>query len=304
MRLPESVRESLDAALERRGLGPVRSIDPVGGGCVTETGRIRTASGESFFLKWTAGDHPVGLFTAEARSLAALAATGAIRVPAALEVHDGEPGEGDVAGARWLLLEWLEPGAVAAHTWPALGQGLVALHRRGAPHAGWPQDNFIGTLPQPNAAARDWASFFRERRLLPQLERARAGGRFDPAELSRFDRLLERLEEELAAAAPDGASLLHGDLWSGNLHVQQSGDPALIDPSCYFGHREVDLAMSRLFGGFDALFYAAYEEAWPLLPDHERRLHVYQLYYLLVHVNLFGGAYRARCLAALSALGL
>jgi len=133
---------------------------------------------------------------------------------------------------------------------------------------------------------------------VPQLERAYAGGYFAGPERRRFDRLLERLEEWLAPVAEEGPSLLHGDLWSGNVHVLASGEAALVDPSCYRGHREVDLAMTELFGGFGGGFRAAYEEAWPLLPGYaESRRAVYQLYYLLVHVNLFGDAYVNRTLS-------
>lgn len=304
MRLPESVRDPLDQVLDEHGLGRSRGVDPVGGGCITETARLRTTAERSFFLKWTdSGDHPVGLFRAEADSLRTLAATGAVRVPQVIDVRDGDGGNG--AGvARWLLLEWLEPGAIAPHTWPSLGHSLAELHRQPHDAPGWPSDNFIGSLSQPNRAAADWPRFWRERRLLPQLDHALRTGLLADADRLRFDPLLEQLDEILAPAADDGISLLHGDLWSGNVHVTLSGDPALVDPASYYGHREVDIAMSQLFGGFDYLFYAAYEEAWPLHEGYERlRRPVYQLYYLLVHVNLFGTGYRARTLAALSSIG-
>lgn len=303
MRLPESIRTPLDELLEERGLGRSRSVDPVGGGCITETARLRTTDDRSFFLKWTESDeHPAGLFHAEAASLNAIAATKTVRVPEVLDIRDTDhTGDGQ---SRWLLLEWLEPGAITAHSWTSLGLGLVALHRHGDVAFGWPRDNFIGTLPQSNDAGTAWPEFWRDRRLLPQLDYAVRTGLLGDADRARFDPLLERLDDILAPASADGVSLLHGDLWSGNVHVTMSGDAALVDPSSYYGHREVDLAMSQLFGGFDYLFYAAYEEAWPLHPEYERlRRPVYQLYYLLVHVNLFGSGYRARTLAALSSIG-
>src|SRR6185503_10430312 len=139
-----------------------------------------------------------------------------------------------------------------------------------------------------------WAT----RRLRPQLEMARARGR-EPATAAEWERLFARLPELLAPAEEDGPSLLHGDLWGGNL-LSAAGEPALIDPAAYRGHREADLAMAELFGGFDAGFHAAYQEAWPLLPGYrEARRAIYQLYYLLVHVNLFGGGYGAQTAATL-----
>lgn len=301
MRLPIEMQERLTEVVEPMGAGRVLGAEPVGGGCITETGRLVTAEGANLFLKWSAdGSAPAGLFAEEARSLRALADAKAMRVPDVVDIED--EAEGD--GPRWLLLEWLEPGRPAPHTWAALGQGLCALHRKRAPEPGWPSDNFIGTLPQQNGPAASWADFWRARRLEPQLRRAADAGLLDQGERRRFDALSAALDDILAPAETDGFSLLHGDLWAGNLHVQQDGDPALIDPCSYHGHREVDLAMTELFGGFDVMFGAAYSEAWPLQPGFEKtRRAVYQLYYLLVHVNLFGAGYRSRTLAALGSVG-
>lgn len=204
----------------------------------------------------------------------------------------------------WLLLEWLEPGPANPATWERLGVALARLHRTTDTLFGWPRHNFIGTLPQKNTPAPSWAAFWQTCRLQPQLDLALAGGVFGATEVARFEALFSALDDILAPARDDGPSLLHGDLWSGNLHVLRSGDPALIDPSSYFGHREVDLAMTQLFGGFDARFLHAYREAWPLADGFDRlRCPVYQLYYLLVHVNLFGGSYRGATLGALRAAG-
>ncbi|HEX2092388.1 MAG TPA: fructosamine kinase family protein, partial [Longimicrobiaceae bacterium] len=161
------------------------------------------------------------------------------------------------------------------------------------------EDNFIGPLPQPNAPAAGWAEFWRDRRLEPQLRRARDAGH-SPGPPADWERLFARLPGLLAPAERDGSSLLHGDLWSGNVVAGAGGEPWLVDPAAYRGHREVDLAMAGLFGGFSARFHAAYAEAWPLLPGYpEGRRAVYQLYYLLVHVVLFGGGYVERTRAAL-----
>jgi fructosamine-3-kinase len=159
---------------------------------------------------------------------------------------------------------------------------------------GWAADNFIGSLPQANSACVRWPQFWAEQRLFPQWERARRSGHFDAADGRAFRRLLARLDDLLAPGDADGPSLLHGDLWGGNVHVISGGEAALIDPSTYHGHREVDLAMAELFGGFGASFLPAYREAWPLAPGYdEARRALYQLYYVLVHVNLFGAGYVA-----------
>src|SRR5690606_23431960 len=276
----------------------VSGVRTVGGGCISPAARVETDAGDLFFLKWgSASGTPAGLFEAEARALAALAAAHAVRVPEVVAAA------GPDAGAPWLLLEWLEPGAPAARTWPELGRALAALHRVRADRYGWPEDNFIGSLPQTNGWAASWAVFWRERRLLPQFGRAVRAGHFEARARRRFDALLDRLDALLAEAEADGASLLHGDLWGGNVHVMAGGEAALIDPSAYHGHREVDLAMSELFGGFGTGVHEAYREAWPLPPGYaEVRRPIYQLYYLLVHVNLFGAGYVGGTLARLEAV--
>lgn len=284
----------LAAVTERLGTG-VSGIRPVGGGCISPTLQVRLENGASAFVKLASAQPPGGaLLQAEATGLSALRATGTVRVPQVL-----------AQGAEWLLLEWLEPGRGTASQWRRLGSALAGLHS--APAAGWgfEEDNFIGSLPQSNRATGDWPHFWWEARLRPQVERAVAGGAVDGPMVQAFERLAMLLPALLAPAAAEGPSLLHGDLWSGNVHLVQDGEPALVDPASYRGHREVDLAMAALFGGFDPEFWEAYQHARPLVQEGlERRRAVYQLYYLLVHVNLFGTSYLPRTLAALrTALG-
>jgi fructosamine-3-kinase len=315
-RLPVEVRAGVEEALARHfgrqttGL----SASPVGGGCISPAARVETAAGDVAFLKWgerkpeapegyavTIPGTP-GLFTAEAQSLRVLREAGAVRVPEVIAVWDAGAGT-DAVATPWLLLEWLEPASPTRAIWERLGQGLAALHRVRGERYGWPADNFIGPLPQTNAWLDDWAAFWRERRLEPQLRRAYDAGWFEPPARRRFERLLDRLDQLLAPATADGPSLLHGDLWNGNVHPLAGGEPAIIDPASYFGHREVDLAMADLFGGFDPAFYEAYRESWSLAESYESvRRQVYQLYYLLVHVNLFGRGYLARTLRVLEGL--
>lgn len=270
--LPEPIRRSLEAHFG--ALGEARAV---GGGSISRAARVEGPDGP-FFLKF--GPHtPPGMFAAEAEGLEALAgAASGLVVPRVLSVDEA-----------WIALEWLEPAPRAAGFGEQLGRDLATLHRSTGTW-GWERDNFIGSLPQENTSAATWPEFWWARRLEPQLRRARALGRL-PAREHDWERLRDALPRLLAPAQEDGPSLLHGDLWSGN-YLETSRGPALVDPATYRGHREADLAMTELFGGFGADFYAAYEEAWPLRPGYraERRA-VYQLYYLLVHVNLFGGGY-------------
>jgi protein-ribulosamine 3-kinase len=281
--IPETLAEALSTAL---GSACVAGV-AVGGGCISPAWRVALADGRRVFVKQAPAGAAEDLLAAEAESLERLAATRAVRVPAVLG-----------RDTAWLALEWLEPGSATAAKWQQLGESLAALHRVRSARFGWHRDNYIGTLPQHNAVTDDWPTFWREHRLLAQLSRASA--HLSRVALADFDRLLDRLPALLEPATADGASLLHGDLWNGNVHMTTDG-PALIDPSCWYGHREVDLAMAALFGGFPAAFRAAYEAYWPLVRGWQQRRHIYQLYYLLVHVNLFGGSYAARTEATVRA---
>lgn len=305
MTVPAEVRSDVEGAIESRTGRPDRVVEaiPVGGGSISPTARVRTASGASYFLKWSGGDLPDGLLTAEAYGLRDLAAAGAVRVPDVLGVS-GDPGL-RATGRSWLLLEWLEPGEASGDGWQRLGRELAALHRTRAARFGADADNFIGSLPQDNSPTADWPEFWRDRRLEPQLVRAEQRGLLGDDDRHRFDALYDRLDDLLGPAADEGASLLHGDLWSGNVLMLDGGSPAVVDPSVYHGHREVDLAMAELFGGFGQGFHDAYRESWPLAPGYEPvRRAVYQLYYLLVHVNLFGSGYVGRTRHAISEAGV
>jgi fructosamine-3-kinase len=233
------------------------------------------------------------MFRSEARGLSWLAEAKALHVPGVLGVSE-----------RALVLEHLEPGRPGRDFDERLGRGLAALHRMGAPGFGLDHDNFIGTLPQANAKASApvWAAFYRERRLLPQVKLAVDGGFVSPRMRRALSTLVDQLEERVGP--PEPAARLHGDLWGGNLVCAAPAEPCLIDPAVYGGHREVDLAMMRLFGGFSARVFAAYEEVTPLAPEAEERFPLYQLYYLLVHVNLFGVGYLGQLDAVLSRLGV
>ena len=221
-------------------------------------------------------------FTAESEGLAALAAARTLRVPRVIAC-------GESAQDAFLALEWIERGAADARSERRLAEGLAALHRVRAARFGFAHDNYIGASAQANAWDSDWARFFAERRLRPQLELAARNGL--GARLQDCGgRLLAQVPRLLAGHRPV-ASLLHGDLWGGNWFADETGQPVVFDPAVYYGDAEADLAMTRLFGGFGAQFYRSYAAAAPLTAGAATRAELYNLYHVLNHANLFGGAY-------------
>jgi fructosamine-3-kinase len=279
-------------ALETAVGGRVAQTRPISGGDINRAFAVTFTDGRALFVKTNAHEPP-SMFAAEARGLAWLGEAGALRVPTVVAV-----------GAGFLALELVVTGAPARDFDERLGRGLAALHRFGAAGFGLDHDNFIGRLPQSNATSGTWAAFYRARRLEPQLRRAVDEGVASSRLQRGFARLFAALDDDAAAllGPPEPAARLHGDLWGGNLLCDEVGAPCLCDPAAYGGHREIDLAMMRLFGGFGARVFDAYAEAWPLAPGHAGRVGVYQLYPLMVHVNLFGGSYVSQVEAVLERL--
>jgi protein-ribulosamine 3-kinase len=232
-------------------------------------------------------------FAAEAAGLAALAAARALRVPQVLAC-------GHTDAAAFLALEWIEAAPASPSCERRLGEGLAALHAVTAQRFGWERDNTIGRTPQLNDWTDGWAEFFRERRLRPQLELAAQNG-FTAMLAARGERLLASVSGLLGDHVA-AASLLHGDLWGGNWLAASSGEPVVFDPAVYYGDREADLAMTRLFGGFGAAFYRAYEAMAPLAPGAALRGELYNLYHVLNHANLFGGGYARQARAMIDRL--
>lgn len=274
------MKPELREALEQRLGKPLRNASPLGGGDINDAYQVALGDGTRLFVK-THANPPPGLFEAEARGLRWLAEADAIRTPRVIAVSDAPP--------AYLALELMVPAKRRAGFDETLGRSLAALHAYGAPSFGLDHDNFIGRLAQSNTLADDWASFYWSCRLEPQLRLAMNRGLIDSATRSQFDALERALPDRVGAAEPP--SRLHGDLWGGNLHVDEDGRPVLIDPAVYGGHREIDLAMMRLFGGFGERVFSSYAEARPLAQGADERIALYQLYPLLVHVNLFGGRY-------------
>ena len=283
------LESSLAAALGAR----VRGARPLAGGDINDAYEVILGDGREVFVKCNVSA-PNDMFVAEARGLGWLAEAKALRVPAVLAAS----GANDLT--PFLALELIRPAPRAPDFDDRLGRGLAALHRHGAAAFGLDHDNYIGRLPQKNTFVVTWPEFYRVRRLGPQVKAAADAG-LAPARLRRdFERLFAQLEDLCGPAEPPAR--LHGDLWGGNLITDDRGEPCLIDPAVYGGHREIDLAMMKLFGGFGPRVFDAYKESFPLADGYRERVPLYQLYPLMVHVNLFGGGYLGQVEAALARL--
>jgi protein-ribulosamine 3-kinase len=295
--LPPAVLAGVEGTLRAMGLeGRVGTATPASGGCINHGARLDTSEGGPFFLKWNASA-PVAMFEAEAHGLRALREAGTVRVPEPLATGGGS------GSPAWLLLEHVAPGRPAADHDERLGRGLAALHRSAdaASGFGWPHANWIGSLPQSNRVDTSWSAFWREQRVEPQLRLAADDHRLSGRARATIERAADAIPAALRDVDQGPPHLLHGDLWGGNAYADAGGAPVLIDPAAYRGHGEVDLAMSELFGGFGARVYRAYGEVVPITDAYGAyRRDLYQLYYLLVHVNLFGGSYVGSTVAAAS----
>lgn len=278
--IPLPVLEGSRNLLNLPNLSSIQDFVFAGGGCINQGGKLKTTSG-IFFLKWNDEKKFPFMFEAESEGLKLLQRQNAIRIPKVI-------GNGINDSYQFLLLEYINQKSRSKNYWEALATGLAALHRSFSTHFGLDHDNYIGSLKQYNQQSSSWIHFFIEQRLNIQLKLAIDNGVAPANWPQRFERLYSRLSSLLPEEKP---SLLHGDLWSGNLITDEKGEPCLIDPAVYYGNREADLAMTKLFGGFDRDFYTAYQEAFPFQSGYQKRVDLYNLYPLLVHVNLFGSSY-------------
>ncbi len=258
------------------------TISKMGGGSINEAYHIKTAKDDYIIKMNVAGLYPL-MFEKEATGLKLLKNQGVIYVPETI-------GTGVVGNMAFLILEYI-PGSVTDNSfWKTFGKQLAALHNVNEYNYGFEEDNYIGSLEQKNNWKERWSEFFIEMRLQPLLKTAFNNHLLEKKDLLLFESFYKKTTEIFPEEKP---SLLHGDLWSGNYISMRDSVPVLIDPAVYYGHREMDIAMSKLFGGFDQLFYSTYNEVYPLEKGWEKRIDYCNLYPLLVHVNLFGGSYVA-----------
>ena len=277
-RIPLSVRRQLGKKIV--------SSSRIGGGCINETFILKTESNKEYFLKINS-DTPKDMFHVEAEGLSNLATTNTIRIPKVIEVHDD-----------FLLLERIKSSRKNENFFQSFGKAFARHHKTRASAWGWPKNNYIGTTQQKNtpiipyqknSREKDWCQFYFEYRLLYQVRLLEKKG--NAGELSKLMIGIEGKIQKILEGPGEPPAILHGDLWGGNYMVDETGSACLIDPAVYWGHREADLAMTKLFGGFPHEFYRAYNDEYPLKPGWEYRENLYKLYHVLNHLNLFGHSY-------------
>lgn len=269
--------------IQRRLKGDLQRTTPISGGSINNAYQL-LIDGKSYFLKTNKARLYPGMFEAEARGLELLGKASVLRVPEVF--YTGVEGNDS-----YILMTWLEAGARRKDFHTNFGKGLAKLHRHSSGNFGLDHSNYIGSLVQSNTFNPDWTSFFIEERLFPQLEMALGKSALPSGASGLFNAFFRELPSVFPKEKP---ALLHGDLWSGNYITGPDGAAAIIDPAVYYGHREMDIAMSRLFGGFGSEFYESYNDEFPLEKGWETRVQVCNLYPLLVHVNLFEGGYASQ----------
>ncbi|MAT42490.1 MAG: fructosamine kinase [Anaerolineaceae bacterium] len=283
--LPSALKSVFEQTMEEAGdPGPFEVLGRVGGGCINHATHVRSTKGD-YFLKWNNDPLP-GMFAAEVFGLKLLTDSQTVRIPAVVTVKD----QAESAPA-FLVLEWIPNRTTYSQT--LLGEQLAVLHQTpGETRYGLEMDNYIGSSDQFNEWETDWVAFFQTRRLYPQMELAIGNGLMPAHRRKKLETLIEKLENWLGGVQRK-PSLLHGDLWGGNVIAGSDGEPVLIDPAVYWGDREAEVAFTGMFGGFTDTFYKAYQHVYPLQAGYEDRFKIYNLYHLLNHLNLFGGGYAA-----------
>ena len=285
--LPEELKKSVESLLSIKTGSEVQITDTkaLGGGSINEAFSLKTTAGK-FFIKLNSSSAFPFMFEKEAEGLKILTETNTIDIPEVI-------GSAECGKTAFLLLKYIESGSPDNNFWNDFGTKLTDLHRNTNDYFGLNTDNYIGSLIQSNKRHSDYFSFFISERIEPQLKMARNKGEISQSDTRYFDSLFKSLHNIIPIEKP---SLLHGDLWGGNFMVSANGLSYLIDPAIYYGNREADIAMTKLFGGFQSEFYDAYNQAWPMEKDWQERVDIFNLYPLLVHVNLFGGSYAAQVL--------
>lgn len=261
----------------------INRVSIVGGGSINDARRIETSEGSYFAKINQAKDFP-GMFEAESEGLLFLKEQSSFNIPEPLDT--GITGE-----TQWILMENINSTSKQKDFWETFGRRLAEMHRKEGEYFGLDYDNYLGSLTQKNDKRETWHEFFGEMRIKPQLEKAEEQGLASKEMQRLFDKFFSRIERYFPKEHP---APIHGDLWTGNFMTDSKGEAVIFDPAVYYGHREMDLGMSKLFGGFDERFYASYYECFPLEPGWEERIHIANLYPLLAHLNLFGGSYASQ----------
>lgn len=270
---------SLEKIFEDCGLHAT-SYEAVSGGDINSAYKLSDGS-KQYFLKVNSTARYPGMFEKEANGLDALRTERKLIIPEVIKY-------GVAGGQQYLLMYFLERGAPAKDFWEHFGRSLADMHQQQQAFFGWHEDNYIGSLPQVNTKHENWSNFFAACRLMPLVMQLHRSEAFSATDVTLAERLISKLDQLFSTESP---SLLHGDLWSGNYMVTDTGQAAIFDPAVYCGHREMDIGMTLLFGGFDARFYNSYNEVYPLEAGWKARVQFSQLYPLLVHALLFGGHY-------------
>jgi len=280
--------ENLKKKIEEKLGNKVTSFKSLSGGCISDAYKITTSDNSNYFLKYNPSISD-DMFIKEANGLNELAKTNAIRVPKVLHFD-----------SELILLEYIPTGSKKKTFFEDFGRQFAEMHQFSSDNFGFYEDNYIGSNPQMNIPDElekdDWVSFYFKKRILYQLKLAEKIGN-STEELRKGISKLENKINEIVGDSNEKPSLLHGDLWSGNYMVDEDGSAVLIDPAVYYGHREADLGMTKLFGGFGSEFYQAYNEAYPLQDGFEYRENIYKLYHVLNHLNLFGGGYYSQAIS-------
>jgi fructosamine-3-kinase len=270
-------------SLEQKLNFPISSVEffSIGGGSINQTYKIVINKTKHLFCKINSASRFPSLFAKEKNGLQLLAKQHIIRTPAIIACEE-------IESKQILILEWIEQGLETEKYWQVFGEQLAKLHQVTNKNFGLDEDNYMGSLPQANSSSDNWIEFFVEQRLEPQIKMAADRHLLDSHHIAQFKKLYVSLTAIFPEEQP---SLLHGDLWSGNFLCNENNLPVLIDPAVYFGNRNIDLAMTTLFGGFDNAFYEAYRYHYPFPPNFREIWDVCNLYPLLVHLNLFGKSY-------------
>lgn len=271
--LPESIQHTIQDSLN----DSITRVKSIHGDDINESAKIELESGDKLFVKWN-NSAPDSMFSAEAKGLALLNDAGThLKIP-----------DSKLQKNHFLVLEWIDEGGGKTNSAYDFGVELAKLHQNSSNSFGLDHDNFIGRLPQSNQQHSNWPDFYAIERIEPQVKMGVESGKLTRSVLRDVQKLYSKLGSIFPTEKP---ALLHGDLWSGNYMFTKSGNASIYDPAVYYGHREMEIAMTRLFGGFSANFYEGYNNEYPLEPGFEDRVNICNLYPILVHANLFGGSY-------------